>query len=121
MTDKIILTGIEIFGHHGCSVEEQNRGQIFKVDLELNLDLSKSCASDELTDTVDYATILFEVEKIVAGKPRKLIETVAAEIAEKILRDFNLIESLTVTLHKPDAPLPIKYFDAAIKIFRTKN
>ncbi len=121
MSDKIILTGIEIFGHHGCSDEEKRRGQIFKVDLELNLNLSRAGKSDEISETVDYSKILEEVEKIVGGEPKNLIETVAEEISEKILRDFDKVESLRVTLHKPDAPLAIKYFDAAVSIFRQKD
>lgn len=120
MNDKIILTGIEIFGHHGCGEEERRRGQIFKVDLELSLDLSEAGKSDDLQQTVDYAAILFDVEKIVGGSPRNLIETVAEELAEKILLSYQKVISVKIVLHKPDAPLPIKYFDAAVEIFRER-
>lgn len=119
--DKIILTGISVFGHHGCSVEEQEHGQIFKVDVELNLDLSLAGETDKLSATVDYSQVLVDVENIVAGTPRKLIETVAEEIADTLLTRFTLIESLKVVLHKPDAPLPIKYTDAAVEIFRSRQ
>lgn len=121
MHDKIILTGIELYGHHGCSEEEQRRGQIIKVDLEMNLDLSKSGKSDNLDETVDYSKILLDVEKIVCGKSRKLIETVAEEIAEKILSDYEKINSLKVTLHKPFANLPINYDDVAVEIVRGRK
>lgn len=121
MSDKIILTGIEIYGHHGCSEEEQQRGQIIKVDLELNLNLAKSGKTDDLNDTVDYSEILFHVERIAGGKSRKLIETIAEEIAEKILNEYEKIDSLKVTLHKPFANLPIKYDDVAVEIFRGRK
>ena len=120
MSDKIILTGIEIFGHHGCSDEEQKLGQKFYVDLELNLDLSKAGRSDSYDDTVDYSQVISLVEKIVGGTPRRLIETVAENLAEEILKNFNRVESLTLTLHKPNAPLPMTYADAAVKIFRAR-
>lgn len=120
MKDKIILTGIEIYGHHGCTVEEQTRGQIIKVDAEIFLDLSKSGKTDNLDDTVDYSKILFDVEKIVAGKSRKLIETVAEEVAEKILT-YEKISAVKITLHKPFANLPIKYDDVAVEIFRERK
>lgn len=119
--DKIILTGISVFGRHGCMPEEREHGQIFKVDVELNLDLSKSGKSDDVSQTVDYAQVLFIVENIVAGTPRTLIETVAEEIAATLLRKFALIENLRVVVHKPDAPLPIKYADVAVDIFRSRN
>lgn len=121
MKDKIILTGIEIYGHHGCTEEEQKRGQVIKVDLELNLSLSKAGKTDDLSETVDYSKILFDVEKIVGGKSRKLIETVAEEIAEKILSDYEKVDSLKVILHKPFANLPINYDDVAVEIFRERK
>ena len=120
MNDKFILTGIEIFGYHGDLPEERKLGQKFLVDLELNLDLSIAGKSDELSDTVDYPAILAVVEKIVGGEPKNLIEAVAEEIAQKILQDFPKVESVKVVLHKPYAPLKIKYSDAAVEIFRTR-
>ena len=120
MSDKFILTGIEIFGHHGDLPEERKLGQKFLVDLELNLDLSVAGKSDELSDTVDYPKVLEITEKIVAGKPKNLIETVAEEIAENILKNFPKVESVKVVLHKPHAPLKIKYSDAAVSIFRQR-
>lgn len=119
--DKIILTGISIFGKHGCTEEEREHGQNFKVDVELILSLENAGKTDKLSETVDYSQVLFDVEKIVAGTPRKLIETVAEEIAETLLEKYPRVESLKVTLHKPDAPLPIKYIDAAVEISRRRK
>ena len=121
MSDKIILTGIELYGHHGCTAEEQQRGQIIKVDLEMFLSLSAAGKGDDLDKTVDYSKILFHVEQIVCGKSRKLIETVAEEIAENLLHNFEKIDSLKVTLHKPFANLPINYDDVAVEIFRSRQ
>ncbi len=119
--DKIILTGIEIFGRHGCSAAEQKRGQIFKVDIELNLSLDAAGRTDNISETVDYAQVLFDVERVVGGTPRKLIETVAEEIAATLLKNYPKIESLKVTLHKPNAPLPVRYFEAAVEISRRRK
>lgn len=119
MKDKIILSGIEIYGHHGCSIEEQTRGQIILVDLEISLNLSG--LGDNLENSVDYSQILFDVEKIVAGESRKLIETVAEEIAETLLNKYEKISALKVTVHKPFANLPINYADVAVEIFRSRK
>ena len=120
MSDKIILSGIEVFGRHGCSVEEQTLGQKFYVDIELDLDLSKAGRSDDYADTVDYVKILSCVEEIVGGPARRLIEPVAEDIAAKILYDFDKVDGVTVTLHKPNAPVKFTYVDAAVKIFRKR-
>ena len=119
--DKLILKGIEIFGRHGCHVEEQRRGQIFKVDIELNLNLEKAGKTDDINETVDYPQVLFDVEKIVGGTPRKLIETVAEEIAETLLKNYPCVESLKVVLHKPNAPLLVRYAEAAVEISRRRK
>ena len=44
--DKIILNGCRFYGYHGAFVEEQTLGQIFVVDLELAVDLTRASQSD---------------------------------------------------------------------------
>ena len=121
MSDKIIITGIEIFGNHGCGELERRRGQIFRIDLELDLDLVKAGASDDIKDTVEYAGVIYAVERIVSGTPRNLIETVAEEIASTLLENFARLDAVKVTLHKPNAPLPVKHIDAAVQIYRSRK
>ena len=116
MSDQILLTGMKFFGHHGCSAEERALGQIVIVDVELNLDLSKAGKSDELNDTVDYVAVFDEI-KIIAEGSYALIETVAENIADKILSRFTLVETVKVTLRKA-APVEIGDFDAAVSITR---
>ena len=76
--------------------------------------------SDDFTDTVDYVKILQCVEEIVGGTPRRLIESVAENLAQKILTDFAQIDGVKITLHKPNAPLKFTYADAAVEIYREK-
>ena len=45
--DKIILTGISAVGFHGVHDSERKNGQLFSVDLEIGLDLSKAGKNDE--------------------------------------------------------------------------
>ena len=119
--DKFILTGLEIFGRHGCSTEEQTLGQKFKVDAEIFFDLSKSGKSDDMADTIDYTKILATIKKIVEGEPRKLIETVAEEIAENLLNEFSKIDAVKIVLHKPFAPIDFILSDVAVSITRKRN
>ena len=53
MADRIVLTGLECFGHHGVFPEERREGQPFVVDVILKLELDTS--SDQLANTVSYA------------------------------------------------------------------
>lgn len=121
MTDKIILMGIKVTGRHGCSEEERSREQTFIVDLELYLDLTGAAKSDDLGETIDYATVIDDVKKIVGGTSRNLIETVAQEISDFLLRRYMLLDSVKVTLHKPAPSAKEKFAGAAVEIVRSRN
>ena len=66
--DKIILNGCRFYGYHGAFSEEQTLGQIFVVDLELAVDLTKESQSDNLEDTVHYGLVFEAVQKQVEDK-----------------------------------------------------
>jgi dihydroneopterin aldolase len=59
------------------------------------------------------------VKNIIEGKPRNLIEKVADEIAEKILKEFK-VASVKVVLHKPHAPIDMKFSDISVSVERHK-
>ena len=54
MTDQISISGIEVFAYHGVLDHEKTEGQLFGIDVTLDVDLTSAAASDELADTVDY-------------------------------------------------------------------
>ncbi len=88
------------------------------VDVELALDLDTT--SDDLSRTVSYAEIAEQVEAVITGEPRDLIETVAGEIAQRCLM-HNLVENVTVTVHKPQAPLTQNFADVSVTINRSRH
>ena len=118
MADKIILTGIKVTGRHGCSEEERSKEQTFTVDVELYLDLMEACKSDDLGDTIDYANVIDDIKKIVGGTSRNLIETVAYDISEFLLRRYLLLEGVKIVLRKPNPPVKEKFAGAAVEIIR---
>ena len=121
MEDKILLNGMEFYGYHGCGEEERRRGQIFTVDAEMSVDLSRSGKSDNLNDTVNYAAVIDEIKQIVTGEPKILIESVAEEIAAVLLNKFPLIESVKIVVSKPAAPIIGTFKSAAVSIVRSRN
>ena len=118
MTDKIILTGIEVSGRHGCSEFERQHKQLFVVDAELYLDLAQAAKTDDLGDTIDYVQVISDIKKIVGGTTRNLIETVAQDICEILLRKYFLLDGLKITIHKPNPPVKEKFSGAAVEIVR---
>ncbi len=121
MADTIFLTGIEVKGRHGCSEFERQHAQLFIVDAELYLDLERASKSDDLGDTIDYVQVLVDIKKIVGGTPRNLIETVAQDICEILLRKYFLLEGLKITIHKPNPPVKEKFAGAAVQLVRSRQ
>lgn len=118
-SDVISIVGIEGFGYHGVLAEERERGQRFIVDLDVHLDLSKAAADDDLTMTVDYAVLAREALNVIEGEPHQLIETVADRVAQRALAHDG-VESVRVTVHKPEAPVGVRFGDVSVTMVRPR-
>lgn len=121
MADRIELRGLKVRGTHGVFDHERQDGQDFIVDIVLWADLSVAAATDDLTDTIDYGGLAHTAHDIVAGTPRNLIETVSAEIADKILLDLHAVLACEVTVHKPSAPIDLVFDDVAVVARRSRT
>lgn len=119
--DSIHLTGMRFFAYHGVNQFEKDRGQHFEVDVEMARDLKLPGQTDDLEDTIDYSRVFSTVRAVVEGTKRNLIERVAEDVAQAILRDFD-VESVRVTLSKPNAPIEGAEFDTvAVEIVRDRS
>jgi dihydroneopterin aldolase len=119
VTDRITLTGVRATGYHGVLDEERRDGQPFVVDVVIDTDLSTAAATDALDDTLDYGAVAATVVAIVEGEPCRLIETLAARIAEKVL-GWAAVDAVTVTVRKPQAPIPVEFADVSVSLTRTR-
>ena len=120
MSDQIVLTGIHGFGYHGLFEQERRDGQDFFVDLTLSVDLKVASQSDVITDTVNYAEITDLVVEEITSNPVNLIEKLAARIAERVLDQHVRVNSVTVTVHKPQAPVAAQLKDIAVVVNRAR-
>ncbi len=118
--DEIRLTGLRIFGRHGVYPDERRDGQWFVIDFAVRIDTRPAAASDDVEDTVHYGELAERVAAIVEGEPVDLIETLAARIADALLGP-DAVQSAEVTVHKPDAPIPLTFADVAVTIRRAKG
>ncbi len=110
----IKIFGIEAKGFHGVLENERKRGQKFLVDVELYLPLKN--LNDQLSRTVNYAEVAQVVNNKITGEPRQLIESLAEDIANQILKEFKRIKKVKVIVHKPYAPIPLKFKDVSVEI-----
>ena len=117
-SDRITLTGIAGYGYHGVFPEERASGQPFVVDLVCELDLSGAAAGDDLGQTVDYGGLAQAVVADIERDPLNLIEALAERIAGTCL-SHQAVQRVKVTVHKPNAPLPVPVADVAITLTRS--
>jgi dihydroneopterin aldolase len=115
--DRILLSGLRVRGHHGVLAHEAQLGQVFVVDLELALDLGPAGRADDLDRTVDYGSLAGRVAELVGGRPRKLLEAVAEDVAQLVLADER-VRQVRVRVTKPQAPLPV---DAHVAVEITRD
>jgi 7,8-dihydroneopterin aldolase/epimerase/oxygenase len=120
LTDHISLRGITGFGHHGVFDFERELGQRFVVDVDCAVDLRAAGASDELVDTLDYGALAQGVVDDIERDPLNLIEALADRIATTLLADERMLRT-TVTVHKPQAPMPVPVADTAVTVVRSRR
>lgn len=120
MADRIELRGLTVRGQHGVYDHERADGQDFVVDVTVWIDLVDAAASDDLADTCDYAALAQLAVDVVSGPPRKLIEAVGADIADRVMDDQR-VHAVEVVVHKPQAPIPHQFADVAVVIRRSRR
>ena len=100
--------------------EEKRLGQRFTVSVDLEVDTRPAAAADDLKLTVDYAEVIRTVEGQLTGKPVYLIETLAQQIAARILGTFPVVKAVTVEVTKPFAPVAADFEAISVKIRRER-
>lgn len=118
--DHLVIRGLEIYAHHGVFDFERRDGQIFVIDLDLEIDTRPAATSDDLSDTLDYGRLVAGVEAAVQQDPVDLIETLAQRIADVCLAHA-MVERVEVTVHKPHAPIDATFADVALRINRSRS
>ena len=118
--DTLTLTGLEVFAHHGVFDFERADGQTFLLDLVVWLDTVGAAAGDDLAQTLHYGELAVEVAEAAAAEPVDLIETLAERIATLVLA-HPVARRVSVTVHKPNAPIPVPFADVSITIVRPRG
>ena len=119
-TDKIFLKGLMFYGHHGVSPHEKALGQRFIVDVTLECDARAAGQSDDLRDAVDYVPAYEIVKAIIEGDSKDLIESVAEEIAGRILEELD-VSAVSVTVKKPEVAIQGSILSyAGLEIYRRR-
>lgn len=120
MTDRIALTGVRARGFHGVLETERTQGQEFVVDVVLLLDSLRAASVDDVAATADYGAVAQRIVDVVTGEPVNLIETLAQRVADACLVDA-VVDEVEVTVHKPQAPIPVPFSDVSVTVVRSRE
>ena len=90
------------------------------VDVSCTLDLSSAASTDDLGQTIDYGALAQAVAADVERDPLNLIEALADRIALTCLR-YDAVQCVEVTVHKPQAPMPVDVADVTVTLTRSKR
>ena len=118
--DTITLTGLRASAFHGVFEHEKRDGQVFVIDVTVHLDFAAAAASDDLEATIHYGVLAEEIVGAVESDPVDLIETVAERIARVVLA-HRAAQLVSVTVHKPSAPITVPFDDVAVTIVRGRD
>lgn len=100
------------------SEQERQRGQLFSIDAEIEFALPHR---DELSETVDYTSVIERIRQVNDTSSFQLIETFAQAIAEEICRSFPKVRRVSVRVKKPKPPLAAEITAVAAEVIRTAS
>jgi len=91
MSDTIIIKNLEVWSHLGVPDAERENKQKLLISISFKTsNVVKAAAADNLALSTDYFAVSERVKEISAERARKLIETLAEDLAQKILVEFGL-------------------------------
>lgn len=102
--DRLTLSGMKFYSHSGLFSFEKDVGQLFEIDVDCFVDLSRATQSDKIGDTVNYPQLFQLVKEIMEHSSFNLMERLAGEIADQVLDDFS-VERIIVRCRKPRVPV----------------
>lgn len=105
MVNIIRIKNATFYGYHGVSNEEQYVGGKFEADIDIYTDFSGAADADDLNKTVDYYKVYSFLNQFTVNQKYYLIEALAVEIAEGLLKQFERIEKVAVRVRKNNPPL----------------
>lgn len=99
----ILINGLELHTHIGVPAEEREIAQTLLVNIELCISRDFGAMRDEISETVDYHALTLDFEAIATSHERKLIETLAADLCERALRE-DLVSEVSIRIQKKILP-----------------
>jgi dihydroneopterin aldolase len=116
--DTIFLRDMRIETVVGIWDWERKIRQTVSIDLEMGADIRRAAAHDDIEHTLNYKSVAKRVQAFVGDSAFQLVETMAEQIAELLLKEFE-IPWVLVSVNKPGAIRGAR--DVGVRIYRSKD
>ena len=100
----IYIRRLRLYAFHGVAEQEQRVGAQFEVSLRVHYNIKRAAESDNLADTLSYASLCETIRKQMA-QPSRLLEHVAGRIAQAIFEEFTGVRAIDVEITKLNPPM----------------
>lgn len=111
---KVGLEGIRFFSYHGFYKQEQVLGNVYLLDIETETEVDNN-GNEDISRTVNYERLLSIAQEEMI-EPRKLLETVAHAILEKIRHEFLSVTRIRIVIKKLNPALTSQVKNSCIEL-----
>ncbi len=98
--DTIFISELKVKTKLGVPAWERMVAQTIILDIEIGYDLSKSCKSDNIADTIDYGAVVARIHETLKEHNFQLVEALAEHVCQMIFKEFKA-ESVKIKVAKP--------------------
>lgn len=103
MPDTIEIRRLRVSTHIGVPDEERATAQTLLVTIRMTPSQGFDGLADEISRTIDYYAVSQEIEALAAARTRRLIETLATDIADHLLENHS-IQHVAISIEKHILP-----------------
>ena len=97
---KLVVKDYILFLNIGHFQDEKKFSREVNISLEVDFLFDPKTFDDKLHNTLDYSQLLDFLEKKYTAQTFDLIETLIVKIAQDLILNFNLIQSLSIKVEK---------------------
>ena len=112
--ERVDIKGLKVKTCHGVLEKEKVNPQDFLIDIFYEYDAYAAAQTDDIENAVNYSQVCRTAYDICKNNCFDLIEKLAYEISFAIMERFEKIISVSVTVHKPQAPVNLPFEDICV-------
>lgn len=117
MSDSISIRGLRVPARIGVTEEERASPQTLVLNVDVSTDLARAGESDELSDTIDYDSLVGDIARIVQANEVRLLERMAHLVVGRV-SEVKGANGVTVEVYKENVPVQEDVAAVSVRIER---